>query len=307
MNARLSALGLGTLARRLLGVRLGRLRQYPPQALPLAQADIARTDRQHLPRISLVTPSLNQARYVGRTLHSVLSQDYPDLDYIVQDGGSRDGSADVIAAFAGAQLTIRSEPDSGQADALNKGFARSTGTVMGYLNSDDLLLPGTLLRVGRHFRDHPEVDVIYGNRLIVDEDDREIGTWVLPGHDAELIRHIDYVPQETLFWRRRIWERTGAAFDPDLHFALDWDLILRFVEAGAVIHHLPDLFGVFRVHGSQKTQADFLSRGAAEMSALRSRHRAAGGRLEGMIRHGRFLCRHRTADALYRRARAGTA
>lgn len=297
MMTLLSRLGVGALGRRLLGVRLGLFHQYPPRALSVGRLASPVAGEAGLPSISMVTPSYNQARFVGQTVESVLAQEYPRLQYVVQDAQSADGTAQVLAPFAARGVDVRIEQDAGQADALNRGFARTDGEVMAYLNSDDLLLPGTLLLVGRYFRDHPEADVVYGNRLVVDEAGREVGRWVLPGHAPEVVRFIDYIPQESLFWRRRIWEKAGGRLDASLQFALDWDLILRFMEAGAVFRHLPALFGVFRTHGEQKTRAQFAATGAREMAEVRSRYGSArAGALERARLHWQFLSRHREAD-----------
>ncbi|WP_377295832.1 glycosyltransferase family 2 protein [Rhizobium sp. SGZ-381] len=302
MRTRLSAWGLGGHLRRLLGVRLGRLHQHRPQPMSVTAIGFA-GDIGGLPRISLVTPSFNQASFVGKTIESVLSQGYPDLEYIVQDACSNDGSAEILGSFDGRPLEIHIERDSGQADALNRGFARTSGEIMGYLNSDDLLLPGMLHTVGTYFRDHPEVDVIYGNRLIIDEQGREIGRWILPGHDGQVLRHIDYVPQESMFWRRRIWDKAGSRVDAGLRFAMDWELILRFADAGAVFRHVPRLIGVFRVHGAQKSQADFVRHGAHEIGTLRrGSYGATQGKMARLLHHGRFLYAHRIADAAFDKA-----
>lgn len=261
------------------------------------------SDTVNLPSVSLVTPSFNQAVFLDKTISSVLGQEYPALEYCVQDSCSTDGSADVLAAYEGLSVKIRIERDGGQADALNRGFADTCGEIMGYLNSDDLFLPGMLLRVGTYFRDHPDVDVIYGNRLIVDKDGHEIGRWILPGHDDDLLRFVDYVPQESMFWRRRIWNKAGARFDHRLQFAMDWELILRFADVGAVFRHVPELLGVFRVHGEQKSQADFATCGALEMSDLRRRHGgAAMGRYNQWVRHARYLFAHRLADTAFEKS-----
>jgi glycosyltransferase involved in cell wall biosynthesis len=253
-----------------------------------------------LPIIALVTPSFNQAKFVGQTINSVKVQNYPRLKYVVQDACSMDGTAGVLKSFDDAGYDIRIEPDSGQADALNKGFARAPAEIMGYLNSDDLLLPGTLHFVAQYFHNNPSVDVIYGNRLIIDEFGQEIGRWILPGHDPQVLRFVDYVPQESMFWRRRIWEGVGAKFDSNLQFAMDWDLILRFEEAGAVFHHVPELFGVFRAHGGQKSQANFVTRGAKEMATLRFRYRDAKlSRLQRIWLHTQYLYRHVKVDATW--------
>lgn len=299
MKTLLSSLGLGTLLRQIVGVRLGRLHQYPPRDLSVRQLSQANHD-DNLPTIALVTPSFNQAKFVGQTISSVIEQHYPKLQYIIQDACSKDGTEGVLKSFDDAGFDIRIEPDQGQTDALNRGFARTSGDIMAYLNSDDLLLPGTLLFVAQFFRANPSVDLIYGNRLIIDELGQEIGRWILPGHDPQVLRFVDYVPQESMFWRRRVWERVGGGFDASLQFAMDWDLILRFLDAGAVFHHEPELFGVFRAHGGQKSQVNFVTRGAKEMATLRMRYGDKNlSRLQRILLHGRFLYRHVKVDAAW--------
>ena len=164
-----------------------------------------------LPAIAVVTPSFEQGEFLERTIRSVVSQGYPRLRYAVQDGGSRDGSVAILERWAPRLDSWVSARDGGQADAVNRGFAGLDGEVMAWLNSDDLLLPGTLRVVGEFFARHPDIDVVYGNRIVIDDDDRDIGRWILPGHDQALLAWVDYVPQETLFWRRRVWTRSAAA------------------------------------------------------------------------------------------------
>jgi hypothetical protein len=141
---------------------------------------------------------------------------------------------------------------------------------MAWLNSDDFYLPGALAFVAGFFARHPEVDVLYGNRVLVDEHSQEIGRWFLPAHDDEVLRLNDFVPQETLFWRRRLWDRVGGV-DPSLHFAVDWDLLLRFQAAGARIVHVPYFLACFRVHAAQKTSAQLKGIGQQEIDRLRER------------------------------------
>lgn len=302
MNVQRSSLGLGDLVRWAFGIRLGRLHQYSPRSLSVSVIESS-TEPRELPRISLVTPSFNQVQFLGKTIESILDQGYPDLEYCIQDACSTDGSVDLLQAYNGTGLTIRVERDFGQADALNRGFANTSGEIMGYLNSDDLLLPGVLRKVSGLFQDHPEIDVIYGNRLIVDEQEREVGRWILPSHDQELLRYVDYVPQESMFWRRRIWDKAGAKFDEKMQFAMDWELILRFMHVGAVFKHVPELFGVFRVHDAQKSQSNFLSHGAMEIEELRSRFGGAHTEwLKRLLRHARYLYRHRLVDAEFQKA-----
>jgi glycosyltransferase involved in cell wall biosynthesis len=172
---------------------------------------------------------------------------------VVQDGGSSDETGEVLERYDSELTRWASEPDDGQADAINRGFAHTSGEIMAYLNSDDLLMPGSIAYVANYFVSHPDVDAVYGHRILIDEHDRQIGSWVLPPHDAETLAVADYIPQETLFWRRDLWNRAGGRIDPSLRFALDWDLLLRFRDAGANVVRLPRFLGAFRVHDEQKT------------------------------------------------------
>ena len=256
--------------RGLIVPKIGRLKHYPPRQLRVPEAYLQTAAPQNPPKISIVTPSFQQGRYLARTIYSVVSQAYPNLEYIVQDGGSTDETLDTLRQFADQLTFWASEPDAGQADAINRGFAHATGDIMAWLNSDDLYLPGALAYVARYLSDHPEVDVVYGNRRMIDADDGEIGAWILPKHDDRMLTSVDYVPQETLFWRQSIWAATGARVDTDFGYALDWDLLLRFRDAGANIVRVPRFLGAFRVHDEQKTTAqDKL--GAEECARLRER------------------------------------
>jgi glycosyltransferase involved in cell wall biosynthesis len=228
-----------------------------------------------LPQIGIVTPSFRQPGFIESTMLSVLNQNYPKLLYVVQDGGSPDMSPEIIARHAGRLRAWESAPDGGQGDAIRKGFARieaelQPDDVMAYLNSDDFIVPRALRFVGEYFASHPEVDVIYGHRIIIDGDDREVGRWIMPRHDAAALEWIDYVPQETLFWRKRAWDLAGG-IDPSFHFALDWDLLARFQRAGCRMVRLPYFLGCFRVHEGQKTHHAIHTTGAEEMSRVRAR------------------------------------
>jgi FkbM family methyltransferase len=221
------------------------------------------------PLVSIVTPSYNHARYIERTIMSVIEQGYPNLEYIVQDGASTDCTQAILANYTSKITRVVSQPDTGQANAINLGFKESQGEIMAWLNSDDLLLPGTLAYVVNYFHENPDVDVVYGHRILIDVKDQIIGKWVLPPHDNDLILWADYIPQETLFWRRSIWEKSGSHVDESYQFAMDWELILRFREQGIKFVRLPRFLGAFRVHPEQKTSALEASAGFAEMSRLR--------------------------------------
>lgn len=256
--------------RAMLRPRLGNLNQHPPHELKLPSPYSTNLPVERLPSISIVTPSFMQAHFLGRTIDSVLDQRYPKLEYFVQDGGSSDETTEVLRHYGDRLTGWVSEKDGGQSHAINLGFARTGGEIMAWLNSDDLLMPGSLCRVGEYFAQHPDVDVIYGHRILIDEQDREIGRWVLPAHDDGVLSWADFIPQETLFWRRSIWEKAGGRVDESFRFAMDWDLLLRLRDAGARMVRLPWFLGAFRIHEAQKTSAQ-IEVGMAEMDRLRAR------------------------------------
>lgn len=293
---------LRTRLRQLAGPRLGVLRQHAPQPLRVPAAYVRTDPPRPAPRISIVTPSFDQGEFIERALYSVLSQAYPELEYVVCDGGSRDGTVEVLRRYQARLAGWLSEPDGGQADALNRGFAATSGEIMSYLNSDDMLLPGSLAYVARYLVQHPEVDAVYGQRVLVNEDDYQVGVWVTPPHDDRLLDLADYVPQETLFWRRRAWEAAGGRMDDSLDYALDWDLLLRLRDSGARIVRLPRLLGAFRVHDGQKTLSPDPRR---EAETERLRIRTCGRPMSGdeaYARAARFLRRHVLRHILHRTA-----
>lgn len=254
------------------------------------------------PPISIVTPSYNQGQFLEQTILSVLTQSYPKLEYAVQDGGSRDETAEVLDRYRERLTHVESRKDRGQANAINLGFARTPhGEIMAYLNSDDMLMPGTLNYVAAYFAAHPEVDVVYGHRVIIDTRGKEIGRWVLPGHSDKMLIWADYVPQETMFWRRSIWDKAGGTIDESFQFALDWDLLLRFRAAGARFVRLPRFLGAFRVHDLQKTSADMATTGSEEMAKLRFQLHGREIFLKDIRRNMQgYMMRHAWHNFLYR-------
>jgi glycosyltransferase involved in cell wall biosynthesis len=206
-----------------------------------------------------------------KTIESVLSQEYPRLEYVVQDGNSTDETVDVLAHYRDRLHHCEMRKDNGQSHAINLGFGHTSGEIMAYLNSDDLLLPGALHAVARYFERHPDVDVVYGHRVLIDGFGDELGRWVLPQHCAETLRWVDFIPQETLFWRRRLWDKVGG-IDESFRFAMDWDLLLRFQESGAKLHRMGRFLGAFRVHHTSKTVTGVTTTGLEEMGRLRLRY-----------------------------------
>lgn len=251
--------------------KLGKLYQHPPRELQLPAQYHLKTSLATAPKISIVTPSFNQREFIERTLRSVLDQSYPNLEFYVQDGASSDGTAEVLMRYGDRLTGWSSSPDNGQSHAINIGFSRTSGEIMAWLNSDDILLPGTLAYVADYFSRHPDVDVVYGHRILIDEFDQEIGRWILPSHNGQILSWEDFVPQETMFWRRRIWEKSGGQIDESFRFAMDWDLLIRFRDAGARFVRLPRFLGEFRVHSRQKTSAEISHVGFQEMDRIRQR------------------------------------
>ena len=140
---------------------------------------------------------------------------------------------------------------------------------MAWWNSDDLLLRGSFAYIVSYFNRHPKVDVVYGHRILIDENDQQIGRWMLPKHNNEVLSWADYIPQETLFWRRSIWDKAGGQIDESFRFAMDWDLLIRFREADAKFVRLPRFMGAFRIHMQQKTSAEISEIGVQEMTRIR--------------------------------------
>ena len=223
-----------------------------------------------LPKISLVTPSFNQGQFVARTVKSVLFQGYPNLEYIFLDGGSKDDTMAVVAPYLDQFAYWRSAPDGGQAAAVHVGLERATGDIMGYLNSDDLLAPGALTRVARYFASHPAVDAIYSHRIVIDENDIITKSWLLPPHSNYLISRWDLLPQETCFWRRRLFQRAGNV-DRSLSFAFDYDLFVRYMRAGRFAR-MNSFLAAFRWHSESKSVSQFESVGVPEIETVRKRY-----------------------------------
>lgn len=281
----------GNLLRKLLRIRLGIFAQFDPLPLSRYRSRPPSSVMSEWPTFTIVTPSFNQGRFIAATVASVLAQGCPRLEYIIQDACSTDDTRQVLSGLSNAKIDIRIETDAGQADAINRGFAGTGGAIMGYLNSDDLLLPEALRTVADYFLRHPEVDVVYGDRLIIDEFDSVLGYWRVPYHDGWVMRIVDYIPQETLFWRRGAWEAVGGSFDGSLQFAMDWDFLLRLQNAGMHIEHVGAFLGAFRIHSEQKTSSN-IDRGRQEMRLLRRRHSSTAALLVAQLRHPWLLVRH---------------
>ncbi len=210
------------------------------------------TKQAPAPRITVVMPSLDQGEFLEAALRSVLLQGAPGLELIVVDGGSRDGSVDILRRYEPWLSYWTSEPDRGQAHAINKGFERATGDVVGWLNSDDLLLPKTLERIAVAFLRHDDVSVVCGFRKVIDASGAFVRNWVRDPPTAHYLRHYCCVAQETVYWRRTVLEELGP-LDESFGYALDYDYWLRMLAAGYELTPLPHYLGAFREHPGSKT------------------------------------------------------
>jgi glycosyltransferase involved in cell wall biosynthesis len=204
------------------------------------------------PVVSIVTPSLNQAQFIRATIDSVLGQDYSALEYWVMDGGSTDGTLEILRGY-GERLNWVSEPDEGQAAAINKGWRLARGEIIAYLNADDVYLPGAIDRVVNFFSAHPGVDIVYGDCDYVDAAGRFLQAYPTRAYDyVDLVRStIDYIPQPAVFLRRRVLESVGC-LDERLSFAMDFDYWLR-AGLSCAFAYLPARLAALRVHHGAKS------------------------------------------------------
>ena len=221
-------------------------------------------------QFSVVTPSYNQASFIEKTILSVLEQRYPAVEHIIVDGGSTDGTLDILKKYK--HLRWISEPDKGQTDAINKGLRMAKGEILAWINSDDYYLHGAFDRVVNAYKDIRKPDVVMGDILVVGQDGGKIARRrAIPYDHKMLLFGTNYIQQPGVFFTREALEKAGY-LDEDLHFAMDWDLWLRFGEAGLRFKLVRASLACLRWHKQAKSVAQY-SRFAADFKTVKDRHR----------------------------------
>lgn len=204
-------------------------------------------------KISIITPSFNSSLYIRETIEDIQRQTYTDYEHIIVDAVSNDGTLDIFKQYP--EIKWISEKDSGQSDAINKGFAMSTGDILAWQNADDLYFPNTFELVTRFFQENPQVDIVYGDYQLIDQ----YGDWVCdvkpPEWNEWLFAHGRFVPmQPTVFWRKHVYEEIGD-LDESLHYCMDVDYFARTAKQNFTFAKIPSMLGKFRVHTDSKTQS----------------------------------------------------
>lgn len=210
---------------------------------------------ENQPLVSIVTPSYNQARFLEAAMESVFAQSYPRVEYIVIDGGSTDGSVEIIKKHSDKLAYWVSEPDRGQTDAINKGFARASGDILAWLNSDDTYEPHALAQAVAALQENPQAGMVYGDANFIDERGRVIGRFPAAQTDYRRLRRgYVHIPQQAAFWRASHWRQAGP-LDLNLYFAMDYDLWVKLAKISELRYH-PRIWANFRLHSGSKTIVD---------------------------------------------------
>jgi glycosyltransferase involved in cell wall biosynthesis len=208
-----------------------------------------------IPKISVITCSYQQAPFLELAMRSVLEQRYPNLEYLVVDGGSTDGSVALIERYSDSLAYRVSEKDHGQSEALNKGLRKSSGEIIGWLCSDDLLFPGSLEAVANYFAANPSVDAVYGDAILIDVHGKVLRAKREMGFSPfSILYDHNYIPQPSMFWRRSLMEKVGF-LDESLHLSMDADYWMRFALLGRV-KHMRNFLSCMRNHNAQKVFLD---------------------------------------------------
>lgn len=250
-------------------------------------ADVILNKDSSWPRISIVTPSYNQAEFLERTILSVLNQNYPNIEYIIIDGGSNDGSVQIIEKYQKFLTYWVSEKDDGQSHALNKGFEKSTGEILAYINSDDTYDPGALFKIAAAFKANPHADIVFGNVAHVNKEDQVVGECrFTPFSFASLIYEGGALHQPGAFWGRAAHERVNG-MNPKYQFCMDYDFFCRVAEHGN-LKYIREHIANFRLHETSKSLT-LTEQGFREHEEIVTRYRRTNNHY--LVAFRRALCR----------------
>lgn len=204
------------------------------------------------PKVSIIMPSFNQGRFLEASIQSVLAQTYPNIEYILVDGGSKDDSLSIINKYQSHFAWRTSEKDKGHADGLNKGFSHATGEILAWLNSDDLYHPEAVEEAVAFLRQNPQVGMVYGDANLIDDEGHFVGKFASRQTDyRRMLRGSVHIPQATAFFRADLWRQVGP-LDLTLFFSFDYDLWVKLAKVSE-IRYLPRLWADFRIHNQGKT------------------------------------------------------
>ncbi|HJS19926.1 MAG TPA: glycosyltransferase family 2 protein [Anaerolineales bacterium] len=205
-----------------------------------------------LPKVSIITPSFNQGRFLEASIRSVLEQDYPNIEYIVVDGGSKDESVEIIKKYQNHLTWWVSEKDRGHADALNKGFSHASGEILAWLNSDDIYFPSAVSEAVAVLTSRPQAGMVYGDADLIDDSGTTVGQFASRQTSyRQMLRGSVHIPQATTFYRAGLWRQVGP-LDLSLFFSFDYDLWVKLAKASQILY-VPKRWAKFRIHGEGKT------------------------------------------------------
>jgi hypothetical protein len=222
------------------------------------------------PLVTVVTPSFNQGHFIRATIESVLSQDYPNIEYVIMDGGSTDETASVVKDYS-SRLNFISEKDRGQSHAINKGFQMAKGSIVTWLNSDDLYLPGAIRTAVNSFQQSPSAGAVYGEGYLIDREGNTTSRFPCtePFNLWKLVHLSDYILQQTVYFRKDVLDQVGY-LDEDLHYSMDWDILIR-IGLRYPLAYVPEYMGCLREYPEAKSSAGGIRR-AKEIRNMLQRH-----------------------------------
>jgi glycosyltransferase involved in cell wall biosynthesis len=206
----------------------------------------------NLLKVSVITPSYNQGQFLERTILSIINQNYPNLEYIIIDGGSTDNSVEIIKKYENQITYWVSEKDNGQTDAINKGMRKATGDIVCWINSDDILLSGALKIVGEYFKNYPKIEFLNGLTLQIDKEDKILRMGHILNSKWFHERGIYNISQQGMFWRKSLFDKVGE-LDETFHYCMDVEWIVRLYENNVKMAKINKLLGAIRIHELTKT------------------------------------------------------